>query len=137
MFTAGFYGLFLVLELQIVSYLCTLLLLFILRFTNIQQELITDLFHFGNNCRSSTTQQLNDIYLKWQRQSYLLKDSDFRFQEPIMALRTVILEILLEKEDENTKRDCIKDMLTKHLVELSKLSRTANNTQVTNSRKDQ
>ncbi|XP_066845922.1 serine-protein kinase ATM isoform X1 [Anser cygnoides] len=80
--------------------------------------------------RSSTTQQLNDIYLKWQRQSHLLKDSDFRFQEPIMALRTVILEILLEKEDENTKRECIKDILTKHLVELSKLSRTANNTQL-------
>ncbi|XP_035183026.1 serine-protein kinase ATM isoform X2 [Oxyura jamaicensis] len=80
--------------------------------------------------RSSTTQQLNDVYLKWQRQSHLLKDSDFRFQEPVMALRTVILEILLEKEDENTKRECIKDILTNHLVELSKLSRTANNTQL-------
>ncbi|XP_010143177.1 PREDICTED: serine-protein kinase ATM [Buceros rhinoceros silvestris] len=80
--------------------------------------------------RSVTTQQLNDIYLKWQRQSQLLKDSDFRFQEPIMALRTVILEILLEKENENTKRDCIKDILTKHLVELSRLARTAKNTQL-------
>nr|XP_009682092.1 PREDICTED: serine-protein kinase ATM isoform X1 [Struthio camelus australis] len=80
--------------------------------------------------RSVTTQQLNDIYLKWQRQSQLLKDSDFRFQEPIMALRTVILEILLEKENENTKRECIKDILTKHLVELSKLARTAKNTQL-------
>ncbi|KAM6342207.1 serine-protein kinase ATM isoform 3-T4 [Podargus strigoides] len=80
--------------------------------------------------RSVTTQQLNDIYLKWQRQSQLLKDSDFRFQEPIMALRTVILEILLEKENENTKRECIKDILTKHLVELSRLARTAKNTQL-------
>ncbi|XP_062423249.1 serine-protein kinase ATM [Rhea pennata] len=80
--------------------------------------------------RSVTTQQLNDIYLKWQRQSQLLKDSDFRFQEPIMALRTVILEILLEKENENNKRECIKDILTKHLVELSKLARTAKNTQL-------
>lgn len=54
-----------------------------------------------------------------------------------MALRTVILEILLEKESENTKRECIKDLLTKHLVELSRLARTAKNTQVKNSRKDQ
>ncbi|NXW63760.1 ATM kinase, partial [Eurystomus gularis] len=80
--------------------------------------------------RSVTTQQLNDIYLKWQRQSELLEDSDFCFQEPIMALRTVILEVLLEKENENTKRDCIKDILTKHLVELSRLARTAKNTQL-------
>ncbi|OXB72350.1 UNVERIFIED_CONTAM: hypothetical protein H355_006200 [Colinus virginianus] len=80
--------------------------------------------------RPATTQQLNDIYLKWQRQSQLLEDSDFRFQEPIMALRTVILEILLAKENENDKRECIKDILTKHLVELSKLARTANNTQL-------
>ncbi|XP_075347105.1 serine-protein kinase ATM [Mycteria americana] len=80
--------------------------------------------------RSVTTQQLNDTYLKWQRQSQLLKDSDFHFQEPIMALRTVILEILLEKENENTKRECIKDILTKHLVELSRLARTAKNTQL-------
>ncbi|XP_075580028.1 serine-protein kinase ATM [Pelecanus crispus] len=80
--------------------------------------------------RSVTTQQLNEIYLKWQRQSQLLKDSDFRFQEPIMALRTVILEILLEKENDNTKRECIKDILTKHLVELSRLARIAKNTQL-------
>ncbi|CAM5075810.1 unnamed protein product [Natator depressus] len=80
--------------------------------------------------RSVTNKQLNDIYLKWQRQSQLLKDSDFGFQEPIMALRTVILEILLEKESENSKRECIKDILTKHLVELSKLARTAKNTQL-------
>ncbi|NXF07653.1 ATM kinase, partial [Smithornis capensis] len=80
--------------------------------------------------RSVTTQQLKDVYLKWQRQSQLLKDSDFHFQEPIMALRTVILEILLEKENENTERECIKDILTKHLVELSRLARTAKNTQL-------
>ncbi|XP_061847968.1 serine-protein kinase ATM isoform X4 [Colius striatus] len=80
--------------------------------------------------RSVTTQQLNDTYLKWQRQSQLLKDSDFSFQEPIMALRTVILEILLEKENENNTRECIKDILTKHLVELSRLARTAKNTQL-------
>ncbi|NWQ76792.1 ATM kinase, partial [Columbina picui] len=87
-------------------------------------------FSFGNDCRSVTPQQLNDIYLKWQRQSQLLKDSDFCFQEPVMALRTVILEILLEKENENAKRECIKDILTKHLVELSRLARTAKNTQI-------
>lgn len=71
------------------------------------------------------------MYLKWQRQSQLLQDSDFEFQEPVMALRTVILKILLEKETENAKREHIKDILTKHLVELSRLARVAKNTQVT------
>ncbi|NXW30571.1 ATM kinase, partial [Phaetusa simplex] len=113
-----------------VNCLGSLLLLLILHFTNTYRELITVLFSSANNCRSVTTQQLNDTYLKWQRQSQLLKDSDFRFQEPIMALRTVILEILLEKENENTKRECIKDILTKHLVDLSRLARTAKNTQL-------
>uniref|UniRef100_K7FFL2 non-specific serine/threonine protein kinase n=1 Tax=Pelodiscus sinensis TaxID=13735 RepID=K7FFL2_PELSI len=80
--------------------------------------------------RSVTNKQLNDVYLKWQRQSQLLKDSDFGFQEPVMALRTVVLEILLEKESENSKRECIKEILTKHLVELSKLARIAKNTQL-------
>ncbi|KAM8821480.1 serine-protein kinase ATM [Eudromia elegans] len=84
----------------------------------------------SDDCRSVTTQQLNDTYVKWQRQSLLLKDSDFRFQEPVMALRTVLLEILLEKESENTKTECIKDILTNHLVELSKLARAAKNTQL-------
>ncbi|KAJ6662351.1 hypothetical protein lerEdw1_012515 [Lerista edwardsae] len=77
-----------------------------------------------------TNDQLNDMYLKWQRQSQLLQDSDFEFQEPIMALRTVILNILLEKETENAERECIKDILTKHLVELSRLARVAKNTQL-------
>ncbi|XP_009997696.1 PREDICTED: serine-protein kinase ATM [Chaetura pelagica] len=94
-------------------------------------QLIGELENIGQLfSRSVTTQQLNDTYLQWQRQSQLLKDSDFRFQEPILALRTVILEILLEKENENTKRECIKDILTKHLVELSRLARTAKNTQL-------
>ncbi|XP_065687565.2 serine-protein kinase ATM [Patagioenas fasciata] len=94
-------------------------------------QLIGELENIGQLfSRSVTPQQLNGIYLKWQRQSQLLKDSDFCFQEPVMALRTVILEILLEKENENTKRECIKDILTKHLVELSRLARTAKNTQI-------
>ncbi|XP_042315979.1 serine-protein kinase ATM isoform X2 [Sceloporus undulatus] len=79
---------------------------------------------------SVTNSDLNNMYLKWQRQSHLLQDSDFNFQEPIMALRTVILNILLEKEMENTTRECIKDILTRHLVELSKLGRMAKNTQL-------
>ncbi|XP_028903598.1 serine-protein kinase ATM isoform X1 [Ornithorhynchus anatinus] len=80
--------------------------------------------------RSDPDKQLPEVYLKWQRQSQLLKDSDFGFQEPIMALRTVILEILIEKETEHSQRECVKDILTKHLVELSTLARTARNTQL-------
>lgn len=47
-----------------------------------------------------------------------------------MALRTVILEMLMEKEMEISQRECFKDILTKHLVELSMLARTFKNTQV-------
>ncbi|XP_029063541.1 serine-protein kinase ATM isoform X3 [Monodon monoceros] len=80
--------------------------------------------------RSITDRQPSEVYIKWWKHSQLLKDSDFSFQEPIMALRTVILEILMEKEMENSQRECLKDILTKHLVELSVLARTFKNTQL-------
>nr|XP_058924229.1 serine-protein kinase ATM isoform X1 [Kogia breviceps] len=80
--------------------------------------------------RSTTDRQPSEVYIKWWKHSQLLKDSDFSFQEPIMALRTVILEILMEKEMENSQRECLKDILTKHLVELSVLARTFKNTQL-------
>lgn len=80
--------------------------------------------------RSVTDRQPSEVYIKWRKHSQLLKDSDFSFQEPIMALRTVILEILMEKEMESSQRQCFKDILTKHLVELSTLARTFKNTQV-------
>ncbi|XP_058519931.1 serine-protein kinase ATM [Ochotona princeps] len=80
--------------------------------------------------RSVMERQFSEVYVKWQKHSQLLKDSDFSFQEPIMALRTVILEILMEKEMENSKRECLKDILTKHLVEFSVLARTFKNTQL-------
>ncbi|XP_064338089.1 serine-protein kinase ATM isoform X1 [Camelus dromedarius] len=80
--------------------------------------------------RSVMDRQPSEVYSKWWKHSQLLKDSDFSFQEPIMALRTVILEILIEKEVENSQRECFKDILTKHLVELSTLARTFKNTQL-------
>ncbi|KAM9038350.1 serine-protein kinase ATM isoform X1 [Sarcophilus harrisii] len=80
--------------------------------------------------RSITDRELTEVYGKWQRQSQLLKDSDFGFQEPIMALRTVILETLMKKETEDSQREGIKNILIKHLVELSVLARTARNTQL-------
>ncbi|KAH0500698.1 Serine-protein kinase ATM [Microtus ochrogaster] len=80
--------------------------------------------------RSVTDRDLSEVYLKWQKHSQLLKDSDFSFQEPLMALRTVILEILAQKEMENSQGGCCKDILTKHLVEFSVLARTFKNTQL-------
>uniref|UniRef100_A0A452QIL7 Serine-protein kinase ATM n=1 Tax=Ursus americanus TaxID=9643 RepID=A0A452QIL7_URSAM len=77
-----------------------------------------------------TDRQPSEVYAKWRKHSQLLKDSDFSFQEPIMALRTVILEILMEKEMENSQKECFRDILTKHLVELSILARTVENTQL-------
>ncbi|MBZ3884274.1 Serine-protein kinase ATM [Sciurus carolinensis] len=80
--------------------------------------------------RSLTDKQISELYIKWRKHSQLIKDSDFSFQEPIMALRTVILEILMEKEVENSQRECFKDILTKHLIEFSILARTFKNTQL-------
>uniref|UniRef100_A0A4X2LA63 Serine-protein kinase ATM n=1 Tax=Vombatus ursinus TaxID=29139 RepID=A0A4X2LA63_VOMUR len=80
--------------------------------------------------RSITDRELTEVCGKWWKQSQLLKDSDFGFQEPIMALRTVILQTLMEEETETSQREGIKDILTKHLVELSILARTARNTQL-------
>ncbi|XP_021062119.1 serine-protein kinase ATM [Mus pahari] len=80
--------------------------------------------------RSVTDRERSEAYLKWQKHSQLLKDSDFSFQEPLMALRTVILEILVQKEMENSQGACSKDILTKHLVEFSVLARTFKNTQL-------
>ncbi|XP_045153674.1 serine-protein kinase ATM [Echinops telfairi] len=80
--------------------------------------------------RSLAERQLSEVYGKWQKHSQLLKDSDFRFQEPIMALRTVVLELLTEKAMESAQRQCFKDILTKHLVQLSTLARTFQNTQL-------
>ncbi|KAK7810840.1 LOW QUALITY PROTEIN: hypothetical protein U0070_020005 [Myodes glareolus] len=80
--------------------------------------------------RSVTGRDLSEVYLKWQKHSLLLKDSDFSFQEPLMALRTVILEILAQKEMENSQGGCSKDILTKHLIEFSILARTFKNTQL-------
>ncbi|XP_047547061.1 serine-protein kinase ATM isoform X1 [Lutra lutra] len=79
---------------------------------------------------SGADRQPSEVYTKWRKHSQLLKDSDFSFQEPIMALRTVILEILMEKEMEDSQRDCFRDILTKHLVEFSVLARTVKNTQL-------
>ncbi|KAM3935269.1 serine-protein kinase ATM-like [Leptodactylus fuscus] len=78
--------------------------------------------------RPLTEHLLNDLYMKWQQQSQLLKDSDFGFQEPVLALRSVILETMLEKNVSSP--DCLNEILTKHLVELSRVSRLANNTQL-------
>nr|DBA32689.1 TPA: hypothetical protein GDO54_000462 [Pyxicephalus adspersus] len=78
--------------------------------------------------RSVTENQLNNLYTKWEQQSQILKDSDFSFQEPVLALRSVILEMMLEKNDSNSND--IKHILTRHLVDLSRVARTASNTQL-------
>ena len=94
-------------------------------------------FHFSclpESCdfafRSVVDLQPSAVYRKWQKHSQLLRDSDFSFQEPVMALRTVILELLMEKEVEDSRKGCFRDILTKHRVELSILARTFKNTQV-------
>lgn len=80
------------------------------------------------NFRSVTELQLNDMYTKWEQQSQILKDSDFGFQEPVLTLRSVILETMLEKNGPN--QNALKPIFTRHLVHLSQTARTASNTQV-------
>ncbi|MGH0157164.1 UNVERIFIED_CONTAM: hypothetical protein FKN15_067189 [Acipenser sinensis] len=77
-----------------------------------------------------TDNALGLVYSNWQQQSQLLKDSDFSFQEPILALRTVIQETLLQQEAEDTRKEYLRSVLTQHLMELSKVALTAGNTQL-------
>ena len=74
--------------------------------------------------------QPSEVYIKWHKYSQFLKDSEFSFPEPTMALHTVILQLLMEKETEHSPQNCFKDILTKHLVELSVLAQTFRNTPV-------
>ncbi|NP_001081968.1 ATM serine/threonine kinase L homeolog [Xenopus laevis] len=80
--------------------------------------------------RSITDDGLKDTFLKWQRQSQLLKDSDFEFLEPVLSLRSVILETLLQEEKKQPSQESLKDILTKHLLDLSRIARSAGNTQL-------
>ncbi|XP_059502620.1 serine-protein kinase ATM isoform X2 [Stegostoma tigrinum] len=80
--------------------------------------------------RSATDNSLNEVHRKWEQQLQLLKDSDFTFQEPILAMRTVIQEMLIKKEMDAQKKDFIKGALTEHLLQMAKLARAARNSQL-------
>ncbi|XP_041054809.1 serine-protein kinase ATM isoform X1 [Carcharodon carcharias] len=80
--------------------------------------------------RSATDDALNEVHRKWQQQLQLLKDSDFTFQEPILAMRTVIQEMLIKKEIDDQRKNFIKDALTEHLLQMAKLARAARNSQL-------
>uniref|UniRef100_UPI00398E438B serine-protein kinase ATM n=1 Tax=Pristiophorus japonicus TaxID=55135 RepID=UPI00398E438B len=80
--------------------------------------------------RSATDEALNEVHRNWQQQLQLLKDSDFTFQEPILAMRIVIQEMLIKKEMDGQRKDVIKDALTEHLLEMAKLARAARNSQL-------
>ncbi|XP_067889819.1 serine-protein kinase ATM isoform X3 [Heterodontus francisci] len=80
--------------------------------------------------RSATDNALNEVHRKWQQQLQLLKDSDFTFQEPILAMRTVIQEMLIKKEMDDQRKNLIKDALTEHLLQMAKLARAARNSQL-------
>ncbi|KAG2457109.1 ATM kinase, partial [Polypterus senegalus] len=80
--------------------------------------------------RTVTEAMLNNVYNNWQQQSKLLQDSDFSFQEPVMALRTVIQEALIEKEASSIRKEYLKSKFIEHLMEFSKCARFAGNTQL-------
>ncbi|XP_069045887.1 serine-protein kinase ATM isoform X1 [Lepisosteus oculatus] len=77
-----------------------------------------------------TAQELGEVFRNWERHSQLLADSDFSFQEPIMALRTAVHKTLLEQEKENEQKEILHSALTSQLLELSKLARASGNTQL-------
>ncbi|KAE8627562.1 hypothetical protein XENTR_v10007047 [Xenopus tropicalis] len=94
-------------------------------------QAIGELASVGEMCsRSITDHGLMDTYLRWQRQSQFLKDSDFEFLEPVLSLRSVILETLLQEEKKQPSQESLKNILTKHLVDLSRIARSAGNTQL-------
>ncbi|KAG8452945.1 hypothetical protein GDO86_004664 [Hymenochirus boettgeri] len=80
--------------------------------------------------RPITEHEINENYFHWQRQSQLLHDSNFEFLEPVLSLRSVVLENLLENQTKLPSQECLKEILTKHLVDFSRIARTAGNTQL-------
>uniref|UniRef100_A0A6Q2X681 non-specific serine/threonine protein kinase n=1 Tax=Esox lucius TaxID=8010 RepID=A0A6Q2X681_ESOLU len=73
---------------------------------------------------------LAEVCSQWQQHSQLLVDSDFGLVEPILALRSVIQEILISQERDPEKRKYLSTVLTSHLMELCQLARNAGNTQL-------
>eukprot|EP00062_Callorhinchus_milii_P019767 gi/632974673/ref/XP_007903808.1/ PREDICTED: serine-protein kinase ATM [Callorhinchus milii] len=80
--------------------------------------------------RPMTVETLNEARRRWQTQQQLLKDSDFTFQEPILALRTVVQEMLIKMEVNASRKELIQEILMEHLLEMAKLARAARNTQL-------
>ncbi|XP_028656011.1 serine-protein kinase ATM [Erpetoichthys calabaricus] len=96
---------------------------------NLQQ--ISELESIGHVfSRTVTEAMLSNVYNNWQQQSKLLQDSDFSFQEPVMALRTVIQEALIEKEASSIRKEYLRSKFIEHLMEFSKCARFAGNTQL-------
>ncbi|KAL2096545.1 hypothetical protein ACEWY4_008693 [Coilia grayii] len=73
---------------------------------------------------------LLEVTSRWRQHSELLVDSEFSLVEPILALRSSLQEVLLEREQEVQRSGLLRTSLCTHLMELCRLARGAGNTQL-------
>ncbi|XP_063061017.1 serine-protein kinase ATM [Engraulis encrasicolus] len=73
---------------------------------------------------------LSEVNSRWRQHSELLLDSEFSLVEPILALRSSLQEVLLEREAQGQRRGLLTTSYCSHLMELSRLARGAGNTQL-------
>lgn len=73
---------------------------------------------------------LREVCSQWQQHSQLLTDSDFALVEPILAARSVAQHTLMTRVGDPDSTQCLRSVLTDHLMELCRLARKAGNTQV-------
>ncbi|XP_038077010.1 serine-protein kinase ATM-like [Patiria miniata] len=73
-------------------------------------------------------QQPNSVLQSWTSQLALM-DNDFEFAEPTLALRTVLLQLLLEKSDANNRTQAYEGLVA-HLKNHTEIARKAESFQI-------
>ena len=74
------------------------------------------------------SKDLPSVLCKWQQQLAIM-ENDFEFMEPTLALRTALLQILLERSDTN-KQTRVLDGFVGHLQIQAEMARNAKHYQV-------
>ncbi|XP_028818161.1 serine-protein kinase ATM isoform X2 [Denticeps clupeoides] len=73
---------------------------------------------------------LGEVYSQWLQHLELLHDSEFSLVEPILALRSAMLDTLVSCEPNLDCKSILRSTASSHLMELCRLARSAGNTQL-------
>ncbi|KAJ8280888.1 hypothetical protein GJAV_G00060510 [Gymnothorax javanicus] len=92
---------------------------------------ISELESAGELCAGSLSEfAMPEMLGHWQQHSKLLSNSDFGLLEPILALRTAMLETLILRERDPDRKQNLHSALASHLQQLCRLARNAGHTQL-------